>query len=385
MNAPQPLPAHELATRHTDDRGAGVTTRPPRVLVVNPSRAAQLPEPATAAHLPELVEGGVLRRIPDPAVLVYRVTSGGHEQTGVVVEVAVDDYRAGRIRRHEATDHDRERRLAEFTERAGVEQLPVTLAYQQRPVLRELTARVASGEPDVSVTRECEEHAVWITHDTEIVRAVHDELAALAVLYIADGHHRMAAAEHCAAAPGSFTLAALFPSDQLRILGYPRCVPRPAGLPAPVLLDRLAGQPVVAGIEELSASDEIRPGQGTVSMYLDGRWYRLWLRQPSDASPRPATIHPLSTVDTVLLDEAIIAPVLPTGHAGHTPLPGRTTTATIANWCYEHHAVGFLPSPPRFDQVMAVSDAGHVMPPKSTWFDPKVCHGLFLRPSAAGR
>ncbi|MBB3662378.1 uncharacterized protein (DUF1015 family) [Prauserella sediminis] len=385
MTAPQPLPAHELTALHGDDWNAGVTTRPPRVLVLNPQRAAYLPEPATAGHLPGLLERGVLHHVPDPAVLVYRVTSGAHQQTGVVVEVAVDDYRTGRIRRHEATDHDRERQLAELTERCGVEKLPVTLAYPQRPALHELITRVAAGEPHVRVTREHEEHAVWIAQDAETVRAVYDELAALAVLYIADGHHRMAAAEHSAAPTGSFTLAALFPSDQLRILGYPRCVRLPADTPAPVLLDRLARQPVVARIQEIAPSDEIRPDHGTVSMYLDGRWYRLWLRRPSSATPPPTTVHPLSTVDTVLLDEAIIAPVLPAGEGGHTPLPGHVGTATIANWCDEHGAVGFLPSPPRFDQVMAVSDAGHVMPPKSTWFDPKVCHGLFLRPATGGR
>ncbi|GAA1252022.1 DUF1015 family protein [Prauserella halophila] len=384
MSAPQSLSARVAAARNPDGRNTGVTIRPPRVLVLNPERAAHLPEPATAGQLPGLVERGVLHRLPEPAVLVYRVTSGAHQQTGVVVEVAVDDYREGRIRRHEATDHGRERQLAELTERSGVEQLPVTLAHQERPVLCELITRVAAGEPHVRVTREHEEHTVWIAHDTDTVRAVYDELAELAVLYIADGHHRLAAAERCAATTCSFTLAVLFPRDQLRILGYPRCVPRPAGTPAPVLLDQLARQPVVARLHELAPSDAIRPDHGSVSMYLEGRWYRLWLHQPHTVVPPPATVHPLSTVDTVLLDEAIIAPVLPEGK-GNTPLSGRAGTAAIANWCDEHHAVGFLPSPPRVDQVMAVSDAGHVMPPKSTWFDPKAGHGLFLRQSAGDR
>lgn len=379
MNAPQPLPAHELVAPNPNERQTGVTTRPPRLLVVNPQRTAHLPEPATAEQLPDLVARGVLHRLPDPAVLVYRVDSGSHRQTGVVVDVAVDDYRTGRIRAHETTDHDRERELSELTERCGVEQLPVTLAYQERPVLRELITRVATGEPHVRVTREDEQHTVWIADDTETVRAVYEELAALAVLYIADGHHRMAAAQHCAATTGSFTLAALFPSDQLRILGYPRCVPRPANTPAAVLLDQLARRPVVTDLRELGPSDAIRPELGAVSVYLEGRWYRLWLHQPNVSASPSATLDPLSTVDAVRLDEEIIAPLFPTGRSAHTPLPGRVEPAAIASWCDEHDAIGFLPSPPRVDQVMAVSDAGRAMPPKSTWFDPKACHGLFLR------
>lgn len=344
-------------------RGTGVTVRPPRVLVANQPRAD---EPPTGTYV----------RVPEPATVVYRMASEPHWQTGVVAEVSVDDYRAGRIRRHEATHPDRVRRLDEFTESAGTEQVPVTLTYRGGDALHSLLAEVAAGRPEVHVTSaDGLAHTVWTAQDAELAHAVQHELDRIDTLYIADGHHRMAAAERYADRRGAnvaFTLAALFPSAEMRILGYHRCVQLPDGMSTSDLVEALAAQPVVERIEECTAGQ--RPRRGVLVVHVDGRWYQLRLRTPRD----PVNVR--AALDVVLLDEGILGPVLgvPDAEADSqvTPL---SDAAAVSRWCAEQHAVGFLLHPPTVEQVMAVSDAGLVMPPKSTWFEPKAAAGLFLR------
>lgn len=357
--------------------GGGVTVRPPRLLVVNQRYAGTLDESLGVDRVRQLLADGVLERPEAPCAVVYRVSTGQHEQTGVVVEASVRDYRDGRIRRHEATQPERERRLAEFTETAGVERIPVTLTHPARAGLRALLAEAAVGEPDVRLAEDGVQHSVWVARDAWLVRSIQDELHGLGALYIADGHHRMAAAQRYAARhaganpddPGAFTLAALFPSDEMRILGYPRGVARPAGVSTSRLLGAIGARPEVARIEEFTPPEGTRPGRGVVSMHLDGRWYRLWLRTPRELVR--------ASLDVVALDEGVIAGVF--GGAELTPLPGASDAADIVRWCAEHQGIGFRPHPPTVEQVMAVSDAGQVMPPKSTWFAPKATAGLFLR------
>ncbi|MQA07992.1 MAG: DUF1015 family protein [Pseudonocardiaceae bacterium] len=356
-------------------RRGGITVRPPRVLVANRQHPSALDEPVDAARVRQLERDGVLDRPPEPSAVVYQVTAGQHRQTGVLVEVSVGDYRDGRIRRHEGTQPERVRRLDEFTEANGTEQVPVTLTHPARAGLRALLAEITAGEPDVRLpTGEGLTHSVWIRPEPLVAQAIQDELDDVETLYVADGHHRMAAAERYAGRrgqPGTFTLAALFPSDEMRILGYPRCVPRPVGVSTPRLLGTLAGLPAVARIEEFAPPESIRPARGEISMYLDNRWYRLWLRRPRG--------NGRAGLDVVTLDEDIIASVFGVTDAGHTPLPGASDAAAIAGWCAEHDGVGLLARPPDVEQVMAVSDAGEVMPPKSTWFDPKASSELFVR------
>ncbi|WP_051898760.1 DUF1015 family protein [Sciscionella sediminilitoris] len=309
--------------------------------------------------------------VPVPSVVVYRVESGGHRQTGILVEVAVDDYRAGRIRRHEETQPDRVRLLSEQRAADGFEQVPVTLAQSGRPALRSLLARITGHPPWTSVTTpDGAHHQVWVCEDPELLRATAAELAATELLYIADGHHRMAAADQDGAAlsageleqqpANAFTLAAVFPAEELRILGYHRHVPRPHGESARELLARLTAAGPVRAVEPHPVP-ESAPGE--VAMWLDGNWYRLRL-----AGDR-------AELDVVTLDEQVLAPVFGIGAA--TPFSG--TAAEVAAFCAEHETIGFLPHPPSIDAVLAIADAGATTPPKSTWFDPKIRSALFRR------
>jgi uncharacterized protein (DUF1015 family) len=372
MNTPQ---AQRTATAF--EPSSGVTTRPPRALITNRGWLETDAKPLDPTLVRQILDAGGYTRIPAPAVVVYRLEADQHRQTGVVVEMSMDDYRNGRILRHEATQSDRVRQLEQFTETANIEQMPVMLAHHNRARLRTLLSEIAVNEPDVRLTINGTTHTLWIRNDPNRARLLHDEISRIPTLYIADGHHRMVAAERCANRrshlgkehPSAFTLAALFPSTEMRVMGYHRHFRLPEGTSTSDVLALLAAQPVTARVEECRAPDEACPEPGVIVVHLDGRIYRLRLRTPHE--PR----HVRASLDVVALDEELLPPVF-----------GLSRTDSGSNACNRatQGTICFLPHPPSIEQIMAVADAGLVMPPKSTWFDPKASAGLFLRPLSHG-
>jgi uncharacterized protein (DUF1015 family) len=323
----------------------GITARPPRVLVA---------------------DGGELQLLPVPSVVVYRVETDEHRQTGVLVEVAVDDYRRGLIRRHEATRPEQEREIARLTEVSGVERAPVTLAHPARPGLAAVVGETTARAPDLRVRWDGLTHTVWTCQDPRALRSVFAELGRLDALYIADGHHRMAAADRRAGG-SAFTLAALFPSEQMRVLGYHRCLPRPRQSTSDILA-ALVEQPAVVGIQHHQQPP--RPEPGVVAMVLDATWYRIQLRTLHESADERASL------DVVQLDETVLPRISP---EPPTAMSGGCAPDEVARRCDRSGSIGFLLHPPTVDQITAVADAGQVLPAKSTWFDPKTSAGLFLR------
>lgn len=375
-------PAHVLLT------GPGLAQRLARTTddALNPVQSELLVR-RDAARLRRMAgEGGCARPVGG-SLLVYRLQQGGHQQTGVVVEVPVEDYRSGRVRRHEAIRPERERRLEELLAAAELDLVPVTLAHPARSGLRALLAKATTDEPDLHL---CSDdglvQTVWDVRTGGLARAAWAELDALGSLYIADGHHRMAAAERHAARhcpdggddASCYVLAAVFPSDEMRVLGYHRCLTRPRDTPTTALLDALAEQPGARRLEECAPEDVPGSGPGVVPVWLDGRWYRLWLR------PAPGSQDARAALDVVALEEGVLGPLLgtaadPRSDPRVTTLPGGVDAEAMARRCSEDGTIGFLLHPPSIEQVMAVADARDVMPPKSTWFDPKARAGPFVR------
>lgn len=372
--------------------------RPARLFVVDPQVAgddydalgAATGSPdeirRAAARLQRLAHAGAFTQVTERSIIVYRLGVGDHQQTGVVVEVPVDDYRKGRVRRHEATRDDRERELSEFQVAAGIELVPVTLAHQARPRLKALLAEATAGEPDVHViSRDGLAQTVWVVRAAELKQQIQVELAGTGTLYIADGHHRLAVAERHAsgqARPGGdravdFVLGALFPADEMRVLGYHRGVRRPERMSASQVLAALSRQPGTDSVGPCSAAAAAQSAPGEVSVYLGGQWYRLRLRTA------PGAVDARAALDVVALEDGVLAPMLEAVDARLSaqiePLPGSYDPEAVARWCTERQAIGFLLHPPSVEEVMAVSDAGLLMPPKSTWFDPKARAGPFLR------
>ncbi len=368
--------------------GSGVTVHAPRVLVANPWAAAAIGRGVDPLVAQQRTAANAYTPVPSSAVVVYRVESGSHRQTGVLVDVPVQDYRDGRIRRHEATEPEQERRLARLTESTGFQRMPVTLLHPDRARLRALVVDLSSADPDVRVTSsEGITHTVWVRALSSAARIVQDEIAALGPLYIADGHHRMAAADrHADGHDGSgsrseaLTAAALFPADEMRILGYHRCVPLPSAARARDVLDALATANVTEHVEERPAAATEQPVPGTVTVRLDGRHHRLRLR------PSARFDDVRSALDVVQVDEHLVPAVeAVTGTRRHSlgsGPPGATGDGCAPCRDHGHAAVRFVPHPPTVEQVMAVADAGLTMPAKSTWFDPKASDRVFLRQPA---
>ncbi|GAB3686735.1 DUF1015 family protein [Saccharopolyspora tripterygii] len=358
-----------MSTPRAEATGAGVIARLPRGLRVG--RRCDEDTPGASRNR-EAPVSGRYQRLSGPALVVYRIANGNHHQTGVVAEVSVDCYRVGRIRPHEATRPDRDRLMDEHIEESRIERTPVTLTHSPDRALRSVTEKVTATEPDVDLTTEDgTRHTAWFPQDPGLARAAELGLGALEALYIADGHHRLAAAGRFAERhdlgpehPSAFTLASLFPADEMRVFGYHRCLPMQGESPADVL-EKLGSLAVMERWEERSTPTPT-PEPGVVVVRFAGEHHRLKLR------PRGPDGHARASLDIVALDEEVLPElgITPTS-CGNGP-PERCRISADRAVLFEVH-------PPSVEQIMAVTDAGLVMPPKSTWFAPKPIPGLFVR------
>lgn len=312
----------------------------------------------------------------------YRLTApDGHRQTGLIAEVAIADYDAGRIVRHEHTRADREEQLATYQQAVGADASPVALAYRSDPGLRRLGDEATADAPDVAFTaHNGVEHAVWTRADRATAARVADALATIDRLYVTDGHHRLAAASRVAAAgrargagpdaPDQWLLAALFPDDQLRILPFHRAVTRPVGVPTARLLADLATHVAVT-----AAPGPFLPQRPhTYCAWLDGAWYQL------DAEADPGD-DPLDDLDVTVLQRRVLGPVLSVAEPRFDPRLSYVAgdAEAVAAHCRRTRSIGFMLRPTSMDELMRVADAETVMPPKSTLFSPKTCAGVVLR------
>jgi uncharacterized protein (DUF1015 family) len=316
-----------------------------------------------------------------PSLYVYRLRMGDHEQTGVAGCFSVDEYEQDAIKKHERTRRDKEddrtRHIVELRAQTGV----VFLAYRGADAVDAIVARVAAGEPLYEFTAaDGVQHAIW--------RAGAEETAALTLgfkaipaLYIADGHHRAASAARAraalqgkvgAAADAETFIAVAFPHDQMHILPYNRTVKDLAGRTSEELLSALR--------ERFPVSDgKASPSRkGEVGMYLAGRWYTIDM---SNATPQDDSRA--SGLDVALLQHLVLEPLLGIGDIRADKridfVGGARGTRALEDAVDSGRAaVAFSMFPVTIDDLMAISDAGGIMPPKSTWFEPKLRDGLLV-------
>ena len=336
-----------------------------------------------AENLARMREAGVLVRDPAPAYYVYRFTVGDLVQTGVAVAASIAAYDANRVRKHELTRPDKEDDRVRHMEALNAQTGPVLAAYPAAPQLDALLAEIARGEPETDVVADGGvRHSIWPVRDAGAIARIGALFDAMPAIYIADGHHRSAAASRVAAnrrrpgADGSheWFLVVAFPHHELRILDYNRVVRDLGGFTGDELLAKLRAK------FEVTASDApVRPARhGEFGLYAGGRWHRLALR-PDLAAPA----DPVARLDVSLLTNSVLSPLLGIGDLrtdkrvdfvgggrGLAELEKRVDSGEMA--------AAFSLFPTRLDDLMAVADAGAVMPPKSTWFEPKLADGLLV-------
>jgi uncharacterized protein (DUF1015 family) len=337
-----------------------------------------------AENFARMLRDGVLVRDASPAYYAYRLTLDGHAQTGVVIAASVEAYRSNRIRRHEHTRPDKEDDRVRQIEALNAQTGPVLAAYPASAQVDALLAEACTGAPQSEAIADDVTHQVWRVDDEGVVARLTAAFDAMPALYIADGHHRSAAAARVADArraanprhDGSESynrfLTVAFAHDQMRILDYNRVVRDLRGMSALEFLMRVG-----AAFSVKRSATAVRPAQpGEFGLYVKGHWYRLQIK-PEHAGVR----DPVERLDVSLLTRHLLAPILGVtdlrtdkridfvgGIRGLAELERRVDRGEMA--------VAFSLHPTRMEDLMAVADAGEVMPPKSTWFEPKLADGL---------
>jgi uncharacterized protein (DUF1015 family) len=314
-----------------------------------------------------------------PSLYVYRLRMGGHEQTGVAAGYSVDEYDRDIIRKHERTRRDKEddrtRHILELRAQTG----PVFLTYKASGIVDAVVRRTMETKPplfDFSAV-DGVRHTIWRVE----VRDEHDLIAAferVPYLYIADGHHRAASAARARRqlrgtvnTPGEWDtfLAVAFPDNQTQILPYNRVVKDLGSLTPSSFLDRLRRQFTVKPAPAA-------PGRrGEVGMFLDGAWHTIVLGEP------PASAGAADRLDVQRLQESVLSPLLGIGDVRTDKRidfvgGARGTSALEQQVRSGKAAVAFAMHPVSVQELMAIADAGGIMPPKSTWFEPKLRDGL---------
>jgi len=334
-----------------------------------------------AENLKRMTAAGVLIRDAAPCYYVYRLTWRDRTQTGLAAVASIADYDSNRIRKHEHTtpvkEDDRVRQIEAVNAQTG----PVMLGYPTAPQIDAMLHRAAAGAPAFDVTADDGvRHQLWVIGDDAAVAAITAAVDALPALYIADGHHRSAAAERVAKARGGngshgYFLTVMFPQNEMTILDYNRAI-RDLGWRSPEeFLARLRKTHEV----EMSAQPVHPAAAAEVGMFMAGGWYRLTLNAAA-AAQAGRSADPVERLPITLLSRHIIEPIFGItdprtdkridfvgGGRGLAELERLVSSGAFA--------VAFALYPTQMSDLMAVADAGAIMPPKSTWFEPKLADG----------
>jgi uncharacterized protein (DUF1015 family) len=326
----------------------------------------------------KLIRDGALKQDSQPCFYLYRQIMGGHSQTGFVAAVSCEEYLRGTIKKHELTQPDKEDDRLRHIETLNSQTGPAFLTYRASSALDEFIAKKISGKPGMDFTaKDGVRHTSWTIDDTAGIQFIQAQFEKTPFLYIADGHHRSAAAARIfqkrngAGHSGQF-LAVVFSHNQLQILSYNRVLKDLNGRTPEQLLEILN---TVFAIEPDGAAVPVRKHE--VGLYLHGQWRTLTFRKKP-----AATSDPVGLLDVSLLQKRVLTPIFSIGDprtSGRIDFVGGIRgTAELEKLVNSgEYACAFSMFPTSIEDLMTVADAGGIMPPKSTWFEPKLRDGMF--------
>ena len=344
--------------------------------------------------LDDFIDNGTYLIEDVPCFYLYELEQDGRCQVGIVACCSVDDYSNGTIKKHENTIEAKEMSVVRRSDTLDSQDGPIYLAYRNTDTIDDVVRKVHAGEPMYSFySSKGVRNTVWRIADPGLVQTIERGFEGVSTAYIADGHHRAAAAVHVgydrrelngtfvgAAEPDRF-MSVLFPADQLSILSFSRIVHDLNGLSVDEFIERLTGPE--GAYDLLGVQDEpfVPAQKGDMGVYVDGRWYRV--RVHDDV----VTDDPVFSLDVALLQTYVLRPILGIDDPrtnerleflgevrGIDALVARVDDLVEQNGV----AVAFTMFPTSIEEFMAVADAGRLMPPKSTCFEPKLRSGLFI-------
>ena len=343
----------------------------------------------------EMVAQGDFIKEDQDCYYIYELIMNGRSQSGIVAKSGVDDYLSGVIKKHENTREEKELDRIRHVDVCDAQTGPIFLAYRSRQAINDLVERVKSGEPLYSFTSpDAVTHKVWKVDADADILCLKEQFAAVEDIYIADGHHRCASAvkvsmkrrgenpDYTGEEEYNYFLSVLFPDDQLMIMDYNRVVKDLNGYTQESLIDALKESFSVEDIEADTADEEerremLRPKKkGEIAMYLGGKWYRL------TAAEAIKSTDPVDGLDVALLQKHVLCPLLgiedPKTDKRIDFVGGIRGLKELERRVQEDCAVAFAMYPTSIGELFAVADNGQLMPPKSTWFEPKLRSGLFI-------
>ena len=320
-----------------------------------------------------------------PGYYLYELTMDGRSQTGIVACASIDDYQSGVIKKHENTRADKEQDRINHVDITGFQTGPIFLAYRKNDMLSAIIAAVKKGEPDCDFTSEDGiRHRVFSVKDAEKVEAIRLAFSDMDSLYIADGHHRCASAVKVGLKrreenPGytgdeefNYFLSVIFPGDELKILDYNRVVKDLNGLSEVQFFNEVIDRFEVCDAKKLYSPED----KGLFGMYFDGKWYKLRAHHDLKSD------DPVKGLDVSVLQDGLLGPVLGIGDPRTDKridfVGGIRGLKELEKRCSEDMTVAFSMFPTSIEELFNVADKGLLMPPKSTWFEPKLRSGLFL-------
>ncbi len=338
-----------------------------------------------------LIENGMMIRDAKPCYYVYRQIMNGRTQFGIVGCASVDEYQNNTIKKHELTRKDKQADRTRHIDIVNAQCGPIFLAYHGRPAINAIAEAIMQQEPLYDFVKNKHlmpvQHTAWRIDDDALIARIQQEFAAVECIYIADGHHRCAAAssvrdlrreaskEWTGQEEANYFLSVLFPAEQLHIMDYNRVVKDLNGLDKEAFLNKLEEKFTV---ENYQGQGSLHPGERhEVGMYLDKEWYRLRMK-PGTFDESDA----IASLDVSILQDNLLAPILgitdPTTDKRIRFVGGIRGLEELEQMVDNGAAVAFAMYPTSIEELFTVSDNNKQMPPKSTWFEPKLLSGLFV-------
>lgn len=338
-------------------------------------------------NLQNFLERKVLIQDPGPCYYIYRQRMGSITQTGLVACAAVDDYQSGAIKKHEHTRPDKEEDRIRHIDTLDANDEPVFYIFRDNPEVEDILAGASYEPPDYNfTTSDGVSHTLWVVGDPELIEHLTGLFGAIPTLYVADGHHRSAAAarvrdlrkaanpDHTGNEEYNFFLTVIFPESQLNIMPYNRVVKDLHGMEQPIFLEQVRNGFIVTPADAAVAPAE----RHCFGMYLQGQWYRLQAR-PELADEG----NTVGRLDVSILQNQLLQPLLgienPRTDKRISFVGGiRGLDELVRLVDSGEYAVAFALFPTGIKELMDLADDDQIMPPKSTWFEPKLRSGLFV-------